>query len=143
MRRWLIDTTVLIDASREHDADDRPASRFLERAAREGELWSVTPVRTEMRWSMREGEARLVESILDRLFWLDVSTDLADRAGEFGRRYGRSHGLDVVDLDPLTIVDQQTFEGFGSHFFGIADDVIDLGHLGEGRHRGHPPCAVP
>lgn len=97
MRRWLIDTTVLIDASRERDPRSAPASRFLARAAREGELWSVTPVRTEVRWAMRDNESKVVASLLDRLFWLDTTSDLADRAGEFGRRYGRSHGLDVVD----------------------------------------------
>lgn len=46
---------------------------------------------------MRDDESKVVASLLDRLFWLDTTSDLADRAGEFGRRYGRSHGLDVVD----------------------------------------------
>ena len=97
MKRWLIDTTVFIDASRERIAGSRPATDFLIRAARQGELWSVTPVRTEVRWAMREDEVAIVERILDRVFWLDVTTDVADRAGDFGRRFGRSHGLDVVD----------------------------------------------
>jgi hypothetical protein len=30
-------------------------------------------------------------------YWLEVSESIADRAGYFGQRYGRSHGLDVVD----------------------------------------------
>lgn len=97
MKRWLIDATVFIDASRDRDPKAGHASAFLARAAREGELWSVTPVRTEVRWAMRDDESRIVDRLLGRVFWLDVTADLADRAGEFGRRFGRSHGLDVVD----------------------------------------------
>lgn len=97
MKRWLIDATVFIDASRDRDPKAGHASAFLARAAREGELWSVTPVRTEVRWAMRDDESRIVDRLLGRVFWLDVTSDLADRAGEFGRRFGRSHGLAVVD----------------------------------------------
>jgi predicted nucleic acid-binding protein len=95
--RRVIDSTVFIDASREPRSGAGPATAFLVASAQEGELWSVTPVRTEVRWAMRTDEAALVDALLDRVFWLDVTADLADRAGEFGRRYGRSHGLDVVD----------------------------------------------
>jgi predicted nucleic acid-binding protein len=95
--RRVIDSTVFIDASREPRSGAAPATAFLMAAALEGEVWSVTPVRTEVRWAMRTDEAPLVDALLDRVFWLDVTADLADRAGEFGRRFGRSHGLDVVD----------------------------------------------
>jgi predicted nucleic acid-binding protein len=70
---------------------------FLDAASRVQELWSVTPVRTEVRWSMRPDEARVVEEILASLAWLDVDRELADRAGTLGARWGPSHGLDVVD----------------------------------------------
>ncbi len=93
----MIDATVFIDASRERDPLTRRATDFLAGAAREGELWSVTPVRTEVRWVMRDDEARVVDKLLGQIFWLDITTDIADRAGEFGRRFGRSHGLGVVD----------------------------------------------
>ena len=97
MRRWVIDATVLMDASRERGTGPGPATAFLRATASQGELWSVTPVRTEIRWAMRDDEVTVVDRLLDQLFWMDVTVDLADRAGEFGRRYGRSHGLDVVD----------------------------------------------
>lgn len=96
MKRWLIDTSVFVDASRER-ARSGPATNFLTRAAREGEVWSVTPVRTEIRWAMRPDEARIVDLMLGNAFWLDVTSDIADRAGDYGRRYGRTHGLDVID----------------------------------------------
>ena len=54
-------------------------------------------MRTEIGWSMRPDESRPVRALLDRMFWLDVDVELADRAGEFGRRFGSSHGLDAVD----------------------------------------------
>lgn len=93
--RWVIDSTVFVDVSRERQPG--PATHFLASAARQGELWSVTPVRTEIRWAMRPDEASIVDRLFDQIFWLDVTSDLADRAGAIGQRYGRSHGLDVVD----------------------------------------------
>lgn len=97
MKRRVIDSTVFIDASREGRSDAGPATNFMIAAAREGELWSVTPVRTEVRWAMRERETAVVDALFDRVFWLDVTPEVADLAGEFGRRFGRSHSLDVVD----------------------------------------------
>ena len=97
MIRRVIDSTVFIDVSREHRSGPGPATEFLAAAANEGELWSVTPARTEVRWAMRGDEAGVIDALFDRVFWLDVTPEIADRAGEFGRRYGRSHGLDVVD----------------------------------------------
>ncbi len=97
MKRWLIDTPVFVDASRARDRSADPATDFLARAAREGELWSVTPVRTEIRWKMRPDEARIVNELFARTFWLDVTTDIADRAGAFGHRFGGSHGLSPID----------------------------------------------
>jgi predicted nucleic acid-binding protein len=94
---WLIDTPVFVDATRRAHGTGPAAREFLVRAAREGELWSVTPVRTELRWGVRADEAAALRSLLGSVFWLDVTTDIADRAGAFGLRYGRSHGLDVVD----------------------------------------------
>jgi predicted nucleic acid-binding protein len=94
---WLIDTPILVDASRSARGSTNPAREFLARAAREGELWSVTPVRTELRWGVRDDEVASLRSLLDSIFWLDVTTDIADRAGALGQRYGRSHGLGVVD----------------------------------------------
>jgi predicted nucleic acid-binding protein len=97
MNRWVIDSNVFIDASRAARSRSDPATRFLARAAREGELWSVTPVRTEVGWMMRDGELPIVQALFDRVFWLDVTTDIADRAAQFGRRYARTHGIGVVD----------------------------------------------
>jgi predicted nucleic acid-binding protein len=97
MMRFVVDSSVFIDVSRERHAEPGAATTFLRQAAREGELWSITPVRTEVRWGMRPNEAAAISRLFDTVYWLDVTTDLADRAGAFGQRYGPSHGLRLVD----------------------------------------------
>lgn len=93
MTRYVLDSTVLIDVSRGHPG----ATRFLDDAVDRGEIWSVTPVRTEVRWAMRPSETATIERLFASIYWLEVSTDVADRAGDFGRRFGPSHGLSVID----------------------------------------------
>lgn len=93
MRRIVLDSSVLIDASR---ADPR-ALAFLRDAAGSAEIWSITPVRTEVLWALRPDEVATVRRLFDAVYWLDVTTSIADRAGAFGQRYGRSHGLSLVD----------------------------------------------
>ena len=46
---------------------------------------------------MRSSESAIIERLLVSIYWLEVSTDIADRAGDFGRRFGKSHGLGVID----------------------------------------------
>ncbi len=95
MALLLVDTSVLIDHLR-----GRPAATERLRAAVQAndELWSVTPVRTEILAGAREAERDRVEALFSVLRWLDVTTDVADRAGAFAARYLRSHpGIDVVD----------------------------------------------
>ena len=97
MIRWVVDTNVIIDASRSRGSAGAAASDFLATAARTGELWSVTPVRTEVAWLLRPEESAVVHALFDGIFWLDITVDVADRAAAFGQRYGRSHGIGVVD----------------------------------------------
>jgi predicted nucleic acid-binding protein len=93
----MVDTNVIIDASRSGGPVSAAAADFLATAARTGELWSVTPVRTEVAWLLRPEESAVVHALFDRIFWLDVTIDIADRAAAFGQRYGPSHGIGVVD----------------------------------------------
>jgi predicted nucleic acid-binding protein len=93
VRRIVLDSSVLIDASR----GDPRAVAFLRQASGSAELWSVAPVRTEVLWNLRPDEVATTRRLFDSVFWLDVTTSIADRAGAFGQRYGRSHGLDVID----------------------------------------------
>lgn len=94
--RLLVDTSVLIDQLR---GDDR-AVRLLRSAVTGGdELWSVAVVRTEVLVGVRGGEEAATHRLLDALRWLDVTVELADQAGELGRRYLPAFpGIDVADL---------------------------------------------
>jgi len=104
--RLVVDTSVLIDHLRNHT----PAVQLLIAAVRGGdELWSVSVVRTEVLVGMRPGEESATYRLLDQLRWLDVDVELANRAGELGRRYLRSHpGVDTVDY--LLAAATQTLE---------------------------------
>ncbi len=68
-------------------------------AVRRGhEIWSTTVVRTEVLAGMRRGEEAATIGLLDRIRWLDVTVEVADRAGELARKYLRAYpGVDTVD----------------------------------------------
>ena len=93
MRRIVLDSSVLIDVGR----GDALAVAFVRDAAASAEIWSITPVRTEVLWNLHPDEVTRTRSLFESIFWLDVTASIADRAGAFGQRYGRSHSLDVVD----------------------------------------------
>ena len=95
MKRWLVDTSVLVD----HLRGVPRATDLLRGAVRQNiELCSVTIVRTEILGGMRPKEERSTLHLLESLRWLDVTTEIADVAGAFVRRYRKSHPtIDVVD----------------------------------------------
>ena len=92
----VIDADVLIGVLR-----DVPGAHqaLAEARLRDPRLLSVTPVRVEVLRGMRPGEEQVTTGLLDQLDWVTVDLALADRAGELGRTYGRSHhGIEIVDL---------------------------------------------
>ena len=93
--KFLVDTSVLID----HLRGDSRSVALLARLAQAGEeLWSVTPVRTEILAGMRKGERSATLALLDSLRWLDITVEVADRAGALAARYLASHrNIDTVD----------------------------------------------
>lgn len=95
MSKVVVDTSVLID----HLRGDARAKEALEEIIAAGdELWASTVVRTEVLAGMRPDEEQATLALLAALRWQDVSTEIADRAGELARRYLKSHpGLDTVD----------------------------------------------
>jgi predicted nucleic acid-binding protein len=96
MTRRVVDADVLIDVFR----DVAPAIDLIAKARRRNdEFMSVTPVRTEVLRGASPGSLSAVGAFLSNLRWLDVDVDLADRAGEIGRPFQRSHqGISVTDL---------------------------------------------
>jgi predicted nucleic acid-binding protein len=92
----IVDTDVLIGVLRRHDG----ARAAIEAAlASDERLLSVAPVRTEVLRGVLPGEEVATTTLLDALDWISVTPELADRAGELGRRYRATHPrIDLVDL---------------------------------------------
>jgi predicted nucleic acid-binding protein len=62
-------------------------------------VMSVTPIRTEVLRGLLPGEEAATSALIELLEWVTVDAALADRAGEIGRTYRRSHsGIVIVDL---------------------------------------------
>lgn len=79
----VIDTSVLIDHTR-----GMPAARdALEGAARGGELHSSEIVRTELLVLIRDAELTKIAPLLDVIVWHPVDRQVAELAGELGRRW--------------------------------------------------------
>ena len=94
--KLLLDTSVLID----HLRRDTRATGVLRDAAIAGdELWGSVVTRTEVLRGMRSSERGNTMRLLEMLAWTDVTTEIADRAGELAHRYRASHsGIDVADF---------------------------------------------
>jgi predicted nucleic acid-binding protein len=96
MMQLVVDADVMIDVFR----NVAPAIDLLATARRRGdELLSVTPVRTEILRGTSPTLQPAVEEFMRFIRWLDVDVSLADRAGEIGRQFVRSHqGISITDL---------------------------------------------
>ena len=93
--RWLVDTSIIID----HLRGAEQARDLLIGGVRDGvELWSAVVVRTEVLAGMRSKEKRSTLQLLGLFRWLDITTALADKAGELARTFLKSHrSIDTVD----------------------------------------------
>ncbi len=90
-----VDTSVLIDHLR---GDQRAVHRLRDAVEAGDELWSVTPVRTEILAGARSSEQVQIATLLGQLRWIDVTVELADAAGRLAATFLRSHpGVDTVD----------------------------------------------
>lgn len=92
----LVDTSVLIDHLRGHEA----ARRAFADAVRQGERVVCSVVtKVEVLAGVRAGEEAVTRRLLDALEWVAVSDALAEDAGLLANRYLRSHpGVDPVDF---------------------------------------------
>ncbi|MHB8341879.1 MAG: PIN domain-containing protein [Mycobacteriales bacterium] len=91
----LVDTSVLIDYLRGHQG----AASLLEREAGAARLHASEITRLEILAGMRAGEEDATRSLLSTLAWHPVDEEVAEEAGELGRRWLASHpGIDGADL---------------------------------------------
>ena len=100
----VVDTSVLID----HLRGDPRAHAALAGACHAGHgLVGSVLTRVEVLAGMRSGEEAATRRLLALFAWIPVDEAIADRAGELGRRYLRSHpGVDPIDLVIAATVEQ-------------------------------------
>lgn len=61
-------------------------------------VWAATPTRTELLAGIRVREREALDRLFTALAWVDITTAIADDAGELALRYRRSNpGIDAVD----------------------------------------------
>ncbi len=91
----VVDTSVLIDALRGHE----PARYCLREAAAIERPRANEITRLEVLAGMRPHEELVTLELLDGLTWHPLDQEVAERAGDFGRRYLRGNrGIDAADL---------------------------------------------
>lgn len=91
----VVDTSVFIDALRGHG----PAREVLRGEASIERLWASEVTRLEVLAGMRPSEELVTLDLLDSPIWYPLDREVAERAGDFGRRYLRGNrGIDAADL---------------------------------------------
>jgi hypothetical protein len=91
----LVDTDILIEVLRQRDAAILEEWRRLGRSA---ELVLYPPVTTAELWhGLRQGEEAAASRILGTLTCIPLDAEIGRRAGDYLRRFHRSHGLALGD----------------------------------------------
>ncbi|HDH12143.1 MAG TPA: type II toxin-antitoxin system VapC family toxin [Nitrospirae bacterium] len=89
-----IDTDVLID----HLRKKRNALDFLSKEIEEGSLLFVSVIsRVEIFAGMRRGEEDAVICLFDLITPIEVDMTIADKAGDYMRKFSKSHALNIGD----------------------------------------------
>lgn len=89
----VLDTTVLVD----HLRGSSPAGEYIAALGAPPTCSEVT--RIEILRGLRSEERRRAERLFALITWIPVDEEVAQRAGELGRRWRRSHpGIGVPDL---------------------------------------------
>lgn len=92
MKTVLVDTYILIDFLRGKEK----ARAFLIAAAADADIACSAITVAEIHAGMKDQERKLTEELIDSLTVLDVTRDIAEKAGAY-RRTIRSHTLELDD----------------------------------------------
>jgi predicted nucleic acid-binding protein len=93
MKRWLIDTDVLVDCLR----GNLQATEFLKDALRSSCMIATISV-AELYAGVREGAERpILEQFIKQFHVAELSNDIAQQGGLFKRDYGKSHNVGLAD----------------------------------------------
>lgn len=93
-RSLLIDSDILID----HLRKEKYALDFLDRALEKGYLLFLSVVsRAGIYAGMRKGEGEAICSLFQIIKPVNVDATIADKAGEYLRKFSKSHTLNIGD----------------------------------------------
>lgn len=94
MKRILFDSDVLIEYLR----DNPDVSNDIEALMGSDSLLAITPVtEAEIRRGMRSHERQKTDKVLRIFECLAMNRTVGERAGDFLRKFGKSHGLEMPD----------------------------------------------
>ncbi len=94
MKKWLIDTDVLIDYFR----GLTKAAVFLEKVIQRDDCCLSVISVAELYAGIREGkERKLLESFLQSFNIIPIDLSIAQSGGLYRRDYGKSHGVGLAD----------------------------------------------
>jgi predicted nucleic acid-binding protein len=90
----LIDSDILID----HLRKEKKALDFLDVEIEKGGLLFLSVIsRAEIYAGIRKGEDEIVSSLFEIITPVNVDAAIADKAGEYLRRFSKSHALNIGD----------------------------------------------
>ena len=91
----LVDTSLVVD----HLCGNEGARDFLVQALADGERIAASVVtKAEILAGVRPGEEERTHALLERIEWLEVDEEIAERAGELAAQYGADgSGVSVAD----------------------------------------------
>jgi predicted nucleic acid-binding protein len=84
----LADTTVLIDNLRNHPAASAALDDLVDNG---GGLAASVVTKVELLAGMRSHERRQTRALMDQIIWISALGPIAEKAGEYARKYRASH----------------------------------------------------
>ncbi len=93
-RALLIDSDILID----HLRKEKKALDFLDAEIEKDSLLFLSVIsRAEIYAGIRKGEEEAVNSLFEIITPVNVDTAIADKSGEYLRKFSKSHALNIGD----------------------------------------------
>ena len=90
----LIDSDILID----HLRKEKKALDFLDTEIENGSILFLSVIsRAEIYAGLRKGEEEIISSLFEIITPVNVDTAIADKTGEYLRKFGKTHALNIGD----------------------------------------------
>jgi len=93
-RSLLVDSDILID----HLRKEKKALDFLDSEIENGSILFLSVIsRAEIYAGLRKGEEEIISSLFEIITPVNVDTAIADKTGEYLRKFGKTHALNIGD----------------------------------------------